>query len=176
VSNGQIDFQGVLQLVELIKASSNFSEIRLRSGDVEIELRRNGGAGLAAPPRAAAMAAPAPREAAPAATAQQPAAPQDAPAAAPAPAAKPRSAAAREGATVIKSPMVGTVYHAPEPGAAPFVQLGQKVAPQDQICIVEVMKLMNSITAGCHGVVTEILVADGDAVEYGQELFVIAKR
>jgi acetyl-CoA carboxylase biotin carboxyl carrier protein len=173
VSNGQIDFQGVLQLVELIKSSSNFSEIRLRSGDVEVELRRNGGAGLAAPPRAAAVAEPAPREAAPAAAAQAPAAPQDT---APAPAARPRSTAAREGATVIKSPMVGTVYHAPEPGAAPFVQLGQVVAPQDQVCIVEVMKLMNSISAGCHGVVAEILVADGEAVEYGQELFVIAKR
>jgi acetyl-CoA carboxylase biotin carboxyl carrier protein len=177
VSNGQIDFQGVLQLVELIKTSSNFSEIRLRSGDVEVELRRNGGAGLAAAPRAEAAAAAAPREPAPVAG-TQPAAARSAPVPAPAPAtvAKPRSSAAREGATVIKSPMVGTVYHAPEPGAAPFVQLGQMVAPEDQICIVEVMKLMNSITAGCHGTVTEILVADGGAVEYGQELFVIANR
>ena len=173
MSNGQIDFQGVLQLVELIKGSSNFSEIRLRSGDVEVELRRNGGAGLAPAP----VATPAPREPAPVAAAQPPAA-QSAPvpAAAPAAVAPPRSSAAREGVTVIKSPMVGTVYHAPEPGAAPFVQLGQTVAPQDQICIVEVMKLMNSITSGCHGVVTEILVADGGAVEFGQELFVIATR
>lgn len=70
--------------------------------------------------------------------------------------------------------MVGTVYRASEPGATPFVSVGQSVSPDDPICIVEVMKLMNSIAAGCHGVVTEILVADGEAVAYGQELFVIS--
>lgn len=168
MSNGQFDFQDVLQLVELIKASSNFSEIRLRSGDVEVELRRNGGAGFAAEPSAAAARAP--RDGALSATAGAPAA-----AHAQASADKPRKPS-REGVTVIKSPMVGTVYRAPEPGAAPFVELGQTVSPSDPICIVEVMKLMNSIDAGCHGVVTEILVADGEAVEYGQELFVISTR
>jgi acetyl-CoA carboxylase biotin carboxyl carrier protein len=170
VINGQIDFQDVLQLVELIKASSNFSEIRLRSGDVEVELRRNGGAGFAAAPLPAAVGAP--RDTAPAVTAVASAA-ESAPAHAQASADKPRKTS-REGMTIIRSPMVGTVYHAPEPGAAPFVKVGQSVSPGDPICIVEVMKLMNSIDAGCHGVVTEILVADGEAVEYGQELFVIS--
>lgn len=181
MSNGQIDFQDVLALVELIKASSNFSEIRLRSGDVEIELRRNGGAAFEVAPasRAAAASPAAPSEAifasrdlAPAAVAPMPA-PKSAATPAPASAQKAR-AASREGTTVIKSPMVGTVYHAPEPGAAPFVMVGQTVSPGDQICIVEVMKLMNSIHAESHGVITEILVADGEVVEYGQELFVIS--
>jgi acetyl-CoA carboxylase biotin carboxyl carrier protein len=175
VSTGQIDFQDVL------KASSNFSEIRLRSGDVEIELRRNGGTGFEPAPtsRTAAAAPPAPSEAAlasrdlaPAPIARKPAPePATMPATAPTKKARP---VAREGVTIIKSPMVGTVYHAPEPGAAPFVKVGQKVSPGDPICIVEVMKLMNSINAESHGVVTEILVADGEAVEYGQELFVIS--
>lgn len=181
MSNGQIDFQDVLALVELIKSSSNFSEIRLRSGDVEIELRRSDGAAfeavptsrtIAVSPAAPSEAALASRDLAPAATAPSPA-PKAAATPVAAPAQKARTAG-REGATVIKSPMVGTVYHAPEPGAAPFVKVGQTVSPGDQICIVEVMKLMNSIHAESHGVVTEILVADGTAVEYGQELFVIS--
>lgn len=180
MSTGQIDFQDVLALVELIKASSNFSEIRLRSGDVEIELRRHGGAGFEAPPTSRAVtaspaapseAALASRDLAPVAIAPKPA-PKTAPMPAVAPTQKARTVA-REGTTIIKSPMVGTVYHAPEPGAAPFVKIGQAVSPGDPICIVEVMKLMNSINAESHGVVTEILVADGEAVEYGQELFVI---
>lgn len=181
MSNGQIDFQDVLALVELIKASSNFSEIRLRSGDVEIELRRNGGAALeAAPPsRSAAAFSAAPSEAALASRdlASVAVAPVPAPkgAAIPSPAsAQKAGTVSREGTTVIKSPMVGTVYHAPEPGATPFVKVGQTVSPGDQICIVEVMKLMNSIHAESHGVITEILVADGEMVEYGQELFVIS--
>lgn len=176
MSNRQIDFQDVLQLVELIKSSSNFSELRLRSGDIEIELRRGGTSPTAAstnflaPVTAAAPAQPQADGAAPATLAQAGPAP-----AASAPSKKPRPAS-RDGMTVIKSPMVGTVYHAAEPGATPFVKVGQSVAPSDQICIIEVMKLMNSINADCHGVVTEILVADGEAVEYGQELFVISTR
>src|SRR5690606_40517544 len=67
-----------------------------------------------------------------------------------------------EGATVIKSPMVGTFYRAPEPGAKPFVEVGAAVSPDTTVCIIEVMKLMNSIPAQCRGTVAEILVGDGD--------------
>lgn len=70
--------------------------------------------------------------------------------------------------------MVGTVYLAAEPGAAPFVSLGQRVEPDTPVCIVEVMKLMNTIPAGRAGVIKEILVADAQAVDFGQPLFVIA--
>jgi acetyl-CoA carboxylase biotin carboxyl carrier protein len=177
VSNGQIDFQDVLKLVELIKSSSNFSEIRLRSGDVEVELRRSGASAFAPPAEAAR----------PGAQSVQPVAPPPAPAPASTLAptstatqagrdSTPKRAATREGATVIKAPMVGTVYHAPEPGAKPFVEVGQRVSAGEQLCIIEVMKLMNSIDAETLGVVSEILIADGEAVQYGQELFVISAR
>jgi len=169
VSHGQIDFQDVLQLVELIKASSNFSEIRLRAGEVEVELRRHGAAALATPPAAHAVKAAPASEPAPAL--------QQAVQSAPALVAKPvASRVPREGTMLVTSPMVGTVYHAPEPGAKPFVSVGQKVSAGDQVCIVEVMKLMNSIPAGCDGVVSEILVADGEPVAFGQALFVIEKQ
>lgn len=181
MNNRQIDFQDVLQLVELIKASSNFNEIRLRSGDVEIELRRNSGADFDIAPtsRAAVTSSTAPLDAALVSRDLTPAAVMPMPApknvVSPAPACVQKAqTVSRASMTVIKSPMVGTVYHAPEPGAAPFVKVGQTLSPGDQICIVEVMKLMNSIHAESHGVLTEILVADGEAVEYGQELFVIS--
>ncbi len=161
VSTGPLEFRDVLEMIELIKASSNFSEIRLRSGELEIELRR--GAAPAANPDAPPLGA-----------ANGSAIANVAPVVAGTPAIKePRSAAARDGVRIIKAPMVGTVYHAPQPGAAPFVTVGQKVAPADPLCIIEVMKLMNSINAGCSGVVSEILVRDAQAVEPGQDLFVI---
>jgi acetyl-CoA carboxylase biotin carboxyl carrier protein len=69
--------------------------------------------------------------------------------------------------------MVGTFYRASEPGAGPFVEVGASVAPDTPVCIIEVMKLMNSIVAQCRGTVAEILVGDGEAVEYGQPLIVI---
>ena len=176
MNNGQIDFQDVLQLIELIKSSSNFNELRLRSGDIEIELRRGetGETGATATP---ANFPPAAGNAAPPQPKVNGASPLAPALATPPPnvsATKPR--AAIDGVTVIKSPMVGTLYHAAEPGATPFVTVGQRVAPGDQICIIEVMKLMNSINAECHGVVTEVLVADSVTVEFGQELFVISTR
>ena len=77
------------------------------------------------------------------------------------------------GAVTIKSPMVGTFYRAPEPGARPFVEPGQAVTPNATVCIIEVMKLMNSIPAGCNGTVTQVLVDDAEAVDAGQILIVI---
>ena len=78
-----------------------------------------------------------------------------------------------EGAILIKSPMVGSFYRAPEPGARPFVEVGQQVEMDTVVCIIEVMKLMNSVPAGASGVVTHILVEDGGPVEFGQVLVVI---
>lgn len=166
-----IDFQDLLTLVELIKSSSQFNEFKLRSGDVEIELRRTGN-GMAAPAAVAAPATPAVAAAVPVAAPPPPAASASPPAskATPAPARQP----SREGSTVVKAPMVGTVYRAAEPGAKPFVEVGQKVEADTQVCIIEVMKLMNSVVAEYAGVITEVLVEDGQTVEYGQELFVIS--
>ncbi|MFT4070279.1 acetyl-CoA carboxylase biotin carboxyl carrier protein, partial [Paraburkholderia sp.] len=100
-----------------------------------------------------------------------PAAAVDAPAgAASAPAAP--AAAAPQG-HVVTSPMVGTFYRAPSPGADPFVQVGDTVKEGQTICIIEAMKLLNEIESDKSGVVKEILVENGQAVEYGQPLFVV---
>lgn len=108
---------------------------------------------------AAAAAAPAPVEA-PASTAPA------APAAAPAASAEPRK--------TINSPMVGTFYRAPSPGAKPYADVGQRVKAGDTVCIIEAMKLLNEIEAETDGVIQEILVDNGAPVEFGQPLFVIA--
>ena len=91
-----------------------------------------------------------------------------APAAAPAPAA-----AAPAPGTPIESPLVGTFYSAPSPDSAPFVQVGDKVTPDTVICIIEAMKVMNEIKAEKSGVIKEILVENGQPVEYGQPVFVL---
>jgi acetyl-CoA carboxylase biotin carboxyl carrier protein len=81
-------------------------------------------------------------------------------------------AAAPEG-HVVKSPMVGTFYRSPSPGAASFIELGQSVKPGDTLCIIEAMKLLNEIEAEVGGTVKQILVENGQPVEYGQPLFII---
>src|SRR5690606_35575499 len=95
-----------------------------------------------------------------------------APAAAAAPAAAPEAPAVPQ-CHVVKEPMVGTLYRAPNPGAAPFVDVGQSVKEGDPLCIIEAMKLLNEIEADKSGVIKEILVENGEPVEYGQPLFVI---
>lgn len=73
----------------------------------------------------------------------------------------------------VKAPMVGTFYRAPNPGAAPFVNVGQTVKEGDPLCIIEAMKLLNEIEADKSGVIKEILIENGEPVEYGQPLFII---
>jgi acetyl-CoA carboxylase biotin carboxyl carrier protein len=77
------------------------------------------------------------------------------------------------GMLVVRSPMVGNFYRAPEPGAAPFVEAGQRIEAGAVVCIIEVMKLMNSLSADSSGVVRRVLVQDGETVEYGQPLIII---
>jgi acetyl-CoA carboxylase biotin carboxyl carrier protein len=79
----------------------------------------------------------------------------------------------REGGHEVKAPMVGTFYRAPAPGASPFVEVGSPVTEDETVCIIEVMKLMSSIKAGCRGRVVEICAANGALVEFGQTLMVI---
>lgn len=73
----------------------------------------------------------------------------------------------------VKSPMVGTFYSAPSPGADPFVKVGQTVQVGDTLCIIEAMKILNEIEAEQAGTITQILVENGQAIEYGQPLFII---
>jgi acetyl-CoA carboxylase biotin carboxyl carrier protein len=74
---------------------------------------------------------------------------------------------------IVKAPMVGTFYRSAAPGAKPFVDIGQKVAVGDTLCVIEAMKLMNEIDADCAGTVKAILIENGMPVEYGEPLFVI---
>jgi len=85
------------------------------------------------------------------------------------PRAEPKTAAGIE----VKSPMVGTYYGAPEPGAKPYVAIGSRVSKGQTLCIIEAMKIMNEIEADMSGTVTKILVENGQAVEYGQPLFIV---
>jgi len=92
----------------------------------------------------------------------------------PAPAAEPEpitAASETDGAIRIESPMVGTFYRAPQPGAPPFVEEGDAVAPGQTLCILEAMKLMNEVKAEIEGIVRAIHVQNGQPVEFGQPLF-----
>ena len=144
-----LSYQDLVQIVELIKSTSHFSEFRLKVGDIEVSLRRTNGS---APPLQASS-------------------PQ-----VPVPSVKTEERQLPPGMHVVRAPMVGTFYRAPAPGAAPFVSLGQTVEPDTTVCIIEVMKLMNSIEAGVAGVVKEVLVENGSGVEYGTPLLVVEPR
>jgi len=80
-----------------------------------------------------------------------------------------------EGITPVTAPMLGTFYRAPSPGAKPFVEVGDKVQPDDTVCLVEVMKLFNSVRSGIAGTIEGILVENGTLVEYGQPLILVRK-
>jgi acetyl-CoA carboxylase biotin carboxyl carrier protein len=148
----ELTYEDLMQIVELIKSASHFSEFRLKVGDIEVSLRRSDGA---APARAAPQ-----QPAAAAAEAQPSLVERNFP----------------EGVTVVRAPMVGTFYRAQSPGAPPYVEVGSTVEPATQVGIIEVMKLMNAIEAGVHGVVKEILAANGEPVEHGQPLVLIEPR
>jgi acetyl-CoA carboxylase biotin carboxyl carrier protein len=77
------------------------------------------------------------------------------------------------GVIIVESPMVGTFYRAPSPGAPPFVEVGAKISASQTLCIVEAMKLMNEIEAEVSGTITEILVEDAQPVQFGEPLFKI---
>jgi acetyl-CoA carboxylase biotin carboxyl carrier protein len=81
------------------------------------------------------------------------------------------AAASSDGLDTIPSPMLGTFYRAEAPGAAPFVEVGAQVGPDTTVCIIEVMKMMNSVPAGVRGVIAEIVPDNGQLVEYGEPLF-----
>jgi acetyl-CoA carboxylase biotin carboxyl carrier protein len=88
-----------------------------------------------------------------------------------APGGEPPTKAAHDGLVTVTSPIVGTFYRAPSPGAPPFVEVGSKVAKGQVLCLVEAMKLMNEIESESDSEVVEILVANGQPVEYGEKLF-----
>ena len=147
---------GLVKDLAAILTETDLTEIEIEQGDLRIRVSRE----MPAPTHV--QAAPVP-QAAPAAP--QPAAAHQAP--------QGEAAPARSGHEV-PSPMVGTAYLSPAPGAAPFVEVGQTVKEGQTLLIIEAMKTMNQIPATRAGTITEILVTDSEPVEYGQPLVVIA--
>ena len=151
-----MDIRKIKKLIELVE-ESGIQELEIKEGEESVRINRGGPVAGSAP----AYYAPAPVAAAPAAAA---------PAAAVAAAA---AAAPVHSGHVVKSPMVGTFYRSPAPGAKSFVEVGSSVKVGDTICIVEAMKMMNQIQADKAGVVKEILVESGQPVEFDEPLFII---
>lgn len=154
-SGMNVDTKIVRELAELLN-ETGLTEIEVEDDDRKVRVARGGVA--AAPLTAAPVAAPAP---APAATAPAAAAPA------------PEEPAADDSAGALKSPMVGTVYLAPEPGASNFIKVGDKVSEGDTLLIVEAMKVMNPITADKAGTVNSILVENAQPIEFDQPLVLI---
>jgi acetyl-CoA carboxylase biotin carboxyl carrier protein len=162
------------ELKELIDflIEKDISEFELERGDVKVRIKR--GADAAAPVIAHAV----PIAPMPMASVGHPATHSSAQAA-PAPGASSQQAApvsAEEELHAVKSPIVGTFYEAPGPGALPFVKPGDQVAAGQVLCIIEAMKLMNEIESDASGEIVKVLVNNGQPVEYGQPLFAIRPR
>ncbi|MGF6922551.1 acetyl-CoA carboxylase biotin carboxyl carrier protein [Paraburkholderia sp. 40] len=156
-----MDLRKLKTLIDLV-SESGISELEVTEGEGKVRIVKN------APPvyvqPSAPYAVPQFAQPAPFGAVEAPAAPAGAPA---------TPAAAAPQGHVVTSPMVGTFYRAPSPGADPFVQVGDTVKEGQTICIIEAMKLLNEIESDKSGVVKEILVENGQAVEYGQPLFVV---
>jgi acetyl-CoA carboxylase biotin carboxyl carrier protein len=162
------DVQKILKIID----SSALEEVHLEIGDLKLVVRRHGAARPEPTATVAGTAGPEPTVATPLPARAPDGGPSaDAPATASARPSTERRAP-RTGVE-ITAPMVGTFYRAPAPGAPPFVEVGSLVNEDDVVCILEVMKLMNSIKAGCRGRVVEICADNGMLVEFGATLMVI---
>jgi len=141
--------EDVQRILKIIDEAKHLEEFDLAYGDFQIHIRRRG-SGEPQAPAAMPTASTAPAE-------KAQVAPQPVP----------------EGLIAVHAPMLGTFYRAPSPGEKPFVEVGQSVKPDDTVCLIEVMKLFNSIKAGVNGRVAEIRAANGDLVEFNEVLIVI---
>jgi acetyl-CoA carboxylase biotin carboxyl carrier protein len=152
-----MDLRKLKKLIDLVQ-ESGIAELEVTEGEEKVRIVRGGGPGeivVAAQPQFAI---------APPAAVQSAASPASAPAA-----AEPAAPAGH----IVKSPMVGTFYRAPSPGAKPFVEIGDTVKAGQTICIIEAMKLLNEIESDKDGVVKAVLAENGQPVEYGEPLVVI---
>jgi acetyl-CoA carboxylase biotin carboxyl carrier protein len=160
------------ELKELIEflIEKDIAEFELERGDVKLRIKRGKepSAAVAADPRFFAVHAPAPAPAA--APGSSPVTPVAEPV------AKAPEPVREEPAHMVRSPIVGTFYESPSPGAPPFVKVGDLVEVGQVLCIVEAMKLMNEIESDVAGEIVKKLVNNGQPIEYGQELFAIRSR
>jgi len=144
-----MDIRKVKKLIELLE-ESNIAEIEIHEGEESVRISRHG----SAPILAAAPIAAAPVVAAPAAAVEE-------------------AAPAEISGHIVKSPMVGTFYRSASPEASAFAEVGKTVSAGDTLCIIEAMKILNQIESDKSGVIKEILVENGQPVEYDQPLFII---
>lgn len=151
-----MDLRKLKTLIDLV-SESNISELEITEAEGKVRIVKAGAAGLVAMPVGMPLAAAAP------------AAPVAAAPAAPAAEAPPPEPAGY----VIKSPMVGTFYRASSPGGKPLVEVGQQVKEGEAVCIIEAMKIMNEIDTDHGGTIVKVLAENGQAVEFGQPLFVV---
>ncbi len=155
------DVQKILAILD----EADCEEVYLEFGDLKVHLRKHGDS--PDPEK------PADREAPPQAAHTvngEPAAPVS-----PAPQEPGHEVTIPAGVIAVAAPMLGTFYRAPTPGARPFVEVGDRVQPDDTVCLLEVMKLFNSVRAGTTGTIERILVENATLVEYGQPLILIRK-
>ena len=160
------DVQDILHVLDGLP----FGELHLETARFRLSLRRTGNGEwtqdmqvLAAPnvlPAEAGTAAPGPAAAGTAASTPEPSAPEP-----PGPAASAPGRRAEEGLTEVRAPLLGTFYRAPRPGAPPFVDVGASVEPETVVCIIEVMKMMNSVHAGVAGTIVEVCAENTEVVE-----------
>ena len=153
--NDPLDVRTIRHLVRLMKRY-DLTAIDFIEGSTQIRLRRRGPEAPPAPAHAPVPSTP------------PPIAPGPAPSA---PAPAPVSPPAAPSGQVIESPMVGTFYSSSSPDSPPFVSVGSAVRPETTVCVIEAMKVFTEIPAGVSGTVTEILVKNGQSVEFGQPLF-----
>jgi acetyl-CoA carboxylase biotin carboxyl carrier protein len=150
-----MDLRKLKTLIDLV-AESDIAELEVTEGESKVRIVKSSpvpqGQLMMMQPQAVTHTAPAPAVAAAAPVAAAPAEPQG---------------------HIVKSPMVGTFYRSSAPGSAPFVDVGSSVKEGDTLCIIEAMKLLNEIDTEVSGVVKQILVENGQPVEFGQPLFVI---
>ena len=163
----------IRELIQLA-SESGIAELEVQRGDNRVRIRRGGFAApqeiVLAPAVPAVVAAPAGIPAAAHTNAAPPAVPS---AAHPGPASDKESKPTDPSLVLVKSPIVGTFYEGPSPGAPPFVRAGERVQPGKVLCIIESMKLMNEIEAETAGIIESRLVLNGQPVEYGEALFAI---
>ena len=155
-----MDIRKIKKLIELLE-QSEVDEIEVHEGEESVRIRRS-------PPVVAAPGAGVSYVAAP-----PPAVPSRAPAAPAVPEPAPAGAEPEVSGHTVTSPMVGTYFSASSPGSRPFVNVGQRIEVGDTLCIIEAMKILNQVEADCTGVVSAVLVENGQPVEYGQPLFIV---
>ena len=157
-----MDLEDIRQILDLVR-EHELAEFELERDGLKVRIRKAGGEVTLVAPTAPAFAAPAPA-AAPAAPAGQPAG---------VPSAAGPEAAAAVDLAMIKSPIVGTFYRAPEPGAPNFVEVGDQVRKGQVLCIIEAMKLMNEIECDTDGEISAVYVENGRPVQFGERLYAV---